>query len=56
MNYKDTDKISFIIRNDSYGFRQGVLDSIVLPSFDALLTAGQDWMIKLWKFDKVCLY
>lgn len=56
MNPRDTDKISFIIRDDPYGFRQGILDATVLPSFDALLTAGQDWTIKLWKFDYVCFY
>ena len=50
---RDQNDISFILRDDPFGFRQGVSDAIVLPTYNAVLTAGQDWMIKLWKFDMV---
>ncbi|KAH7824188.1 putative WD40 repeat-like protein [Monocercomonoides exilis] len=49
---RDTDKISFLLRSDGYGHCQGVNQALVLKETKALLTAGQDWMIKLWKFDK----
>ena len=36
MNYNDTDNIGFIIRDDPYGFRQGVTDALVLPTYSRI--------------------
>jgi hypothetical protein len=56
MNASDTDQIDFILRSDSYGHRQGVNEAVLLPRTNAFLTAGQDAVVKLWKFEKVLIY